>query len=1041
MARIPPIHLPPPLLSALRPDDLLALHFTWLGMNLKDGKLQRDPNTRAAFLIVDFEPQHIADRAYFMPNPGYDDPSTTPPPPEAPQDGEDRARISGRSRLVFAVPADIGQLPCEAAALLAACSRFPLRLVERAVPPPPPGQRAAQVAPPTVNDPPIWPVPTDMTAIEAPWRLALSPSAFGSWLHATEPVRSSLDNDRVELWHTRLGAWHALLGVGKAPDTPQVGERQHDGRYLYERGSDGQGNELWSVTEVADLPVDHYRTVRAIASPDRFGTPPGPPAHANTPFRMSLDARDRHNLVGLTSDFSLGGAEARVVHARRLMLSALGAWLDLDYGSDRPKEGDGPKELEILAWRHLAALGRDEYVRVVYDGALYGYPFGSTLVKVTERTFEGGRAIPRQFMFLVTRRWELTFPKDWRALPFRRVRMTKHVTPLLNDPMDDVCAVRDKNGKTLGQTAFWPCVAGVPYRFPLHFEDWEGKPSDLDVPLIFVSSDGLGRAEVMEAVKADYLRADAERTARRTTSAHGQRVAFAETDAGSRGKTTLVATEVEFGVEPALEDPLPMPPGWHYSYAPTMKFAKVRVPAVERLVGAGDPIAIELDRDYVTTPNLLTTSVGKVFARVPSGAQLKFRADRSGGIVTPNLSIGGLSRDHGPVGGGQNAVGAFANGTFTASDFFAGADAKILGGIDLFEIIADVFADGTVPKLTSVPVYPGDDPKNAPTQVKTELDWSPQLQGKTPFEPDPGASMTVKATVLTDLASGESSSEIHGTIASFRLNLFGFVILPFNSVHFVIKPGEKTHFSADMKKVEFGGPLEFVNELDRYMSGFLDPPSLAVTDEGVQLGYSLELPELAVGVLTIQNVALGAALNLPFTGDPVRFRFAFCERERPFGLLVYVFGGGGFFAIALGADGVEQIEASLEFGAAIEIDIGVASGGVHVMAGIYFSWQEPQNRAWLEGYVRMGGEFDVLGLVSLSLEFVMSLAYASGNGSNGEVWGEATLVVEVSVACFSDSVEMSVRREFGDPERPLFSKMVTETEWNDYWSSFGPLAA
>jgi hypothetical protein len=201
----------------------------------------------------------------------------------------------------------------------------------------------------------------------------------------------------------------------------------------------------------------------------------------------------------------------------------------------------------------------------------------------------------------------------------------------------------------------------------------------------------------------------------------------------------------------------------------------------------------------------------------------------------------------------------------------------------------------------------------------------------------------------------------------------------------------------------------------------------------VRAGFSLELPGIAVGVMSLQNISFGAALNLPFTGDPVRFRFAFCERERPFQLTIYVFGGGGFFAIALGLDGVEQLEASLEFGAAISIDIGVASGGVHLMAGIYYSWKQAEDAAWLEGYLRMGGELDVLGLVSLSLEFIMSLAYDT---AKDVVWGEATLVVEIEVAFFSESVEMSVRRELGDPPRILLEDMYTTDDWKAYWGAF-----
>ena len=51
-------------------------------------------------------------------------------------------------------------------------------------------------------------------------------------------------------------------------------------------------------------------------------------------------------------------------------------------------------------------------------------------------------------------------------------------------------------------------------------------------------------------------------------------------------------------------------------------------------------------------------------------------------------------------------------------------------------------------------------------------------------------------------------------------------------------------------------------------------------------------------------------------------RFNFSERQHPFSLTVSLLGGGGFFAIGIGSAGVQEIEAALEFGAAVSIDLG-----------------------------------------------------------------------------------------------------------------------
>ena len=116
------------------------------------------------------------------------------------------------------------------------------------------------------------------TAINAPFRLVISPSDRGGWTHAKEPVGAEGAEHRVELWHSRLG-------VRPKPDEP-----------------DGGG-------------VDE-REQPAARRPRRVGARPralpglaeraGPPQHDDLPFRMSLDGADRHMLVRQSAETWLG---------------------------------------------------------------------------------------------------------------------------------------------------------------------------------------------------------------------------------------------------------------------------------------------------------------------------------------------------------------------------------------------------------------------------------------------------------------------------------------------------------------------------------------------------------------------------------------------------------------------------------------------------------------------------------------------------------------------------------------------------------------
>ncbi|HEY0369016.1 MAG TPA: hypothetical protein VGC85_05425, partial [Chthoniobacterales bacterium] len=151
-----------------------------------------------------------------------------------------------------------------------------------------------------------------------------------------------------------------------------------------------------------------------------------------------------------------------------------------------------------------------------------------------------------------------------------------------------------------------------------------------------------------------------------------------------------------------------------------------------------------------------------------------------------------------------------------------------------------------------------------------------------------------------------------------------------------------------------------------------------------------------------------------------------------------IFGGGGFFHLQLDPAGMKALEVALEFGATAAIDLGVASGEVHIMAGIYFSLQRKEGStdlaAILTGYLRMGGSLSVLGLIKVSVEFNLSFTYDS---ARDKAYGRATLTVSVEVLFFSTSVELTVERAFGGSGDPHFLDFFPAPEpWEEYALAF-----
>jgi len=243
-----------------------------------------------------------------------------------------------------------------------------------------------------------------------------------------------------------------------------------------------------------------------------------------------------------------------------------------------------------------------------------------------------------------------------------------------------------------------------------------------------------------------------------------------------------------------------------------------------------------------------------------------------------------------------------------------------------------------------------------------------------------------------------------------------FLELNFEKIEFRVDSGAKMDVDVLLTDIKFVGPLSFVETLRDLipLDGFSDPPSLDITAKGIDASFSATLPNVSIGVFNLSNLSLGAGFTVPFIGQPLSVRFNFCTREQPFNLTVSLFGGGGFFGVTLDPHGVQILEAAFEFGASISIDFGVASGGVHVMAGIYFRME--QTACSLTGYFRLGGHVSVLGLISASLELYLALMYEF---ESGKCAGKAELTIEVEVFMFSASVTITCERKFagsnGDP--------------------------
>jgi hypothetical protein len=1085
-----------------RPDDLLRLRID--GRNLRVDGPQRaapaivvDNPARPAFLIVHFAPQAIAEGATFeatiLPGVQPDVPGPTPPPEPieaVPPPGSVPVRIAHGSRLVFKVPAD-AVIPLTVEALLDWSGLEPSVNGIAAIGPNP---TAAQIA----AAPAIARPAETETALELPYRLIVSPTAAMRWGHRLLPFTS---RGRTELWHTRLqwpgdGQPEELTVQNPAPLRAIWSDDFNTPDGLNPDSKDPH------LQRAALSPNDHHQIVVKTSAFHGYegeltislGGVSGPVtslAAARTPASRVLLP-----VPGLEFNYWVPYVP-RPFYADQLMLSSLGGWLrsrgqwpvvrkarprfrfeplDLSDVLARAREPRVPApvpvprragpagafvaappfgleflqpqpvetaDLDLSEWVHIAAQGRDHYVRVVYEGELLPFRNRAALVKVTERKFreEGGLVTAHlyQRFFIVVREPEKRFAESDRGMPFKTIRITTRVTPDIADPQPVVPQSRSFWVEVMTST-----TTKERFRFHVVGTDAGGREIDFTIPMLFLSRAATG--DVRDGVIAAYNdSSSSQKMAQRSAAVPGHKVLFAKRDAAlPTDNTELVTRTLTFALK---------------SEAPRLLKAEVNVPQVQEILGTDAPTIIRLHQGYIDgdfdggagvfAEIVRETPAADPFAAVSANTLgVGFSSDQAGGFATPNLGVSSLTRKRGPVAG---TVADALTDTFDPKTFFPAGSASLFGTFDLFELLLGSTLGEGAPKLQieTTDVTGG-------KLVVATLDWKPKVDdldlGVASFKKSAGTELVVKARIekpLTFDASGVAQagtvkSKVEGTLNDFNVTVLEVVTVNFVRFGFVTENGKKPDVTVNLdpaKPLEFKGDLVFVEELRKAIPPdlFGDGPSLDLSPTGVRAGFSFTLPPVAVGVFALKDVSLGAALTLPFLDGRPSLDFNVSDRPHPFLLSVGIFGGGGFFHLQLDTAGLKLVEAAFEFGATASVDLGVASGGVHIMAGIYFKLERKEPGTdlapTLTGYLRMGGYLSVLGLIKISLEFVLSFTY---DGARDKAYGRATLTVQIEIVFFSTSVEVTVEKAFGGSSGdPTFGQLFpAPTIWNEYAEAF-----
>ena len=823
------------------------------------------------------------------------------------------------------------------------------------------------------------PTGPDNTAIELPWRLVLAPRGPTSGKVICRHPVRLANPDNNRLWCTRLADPGATGGLLDA------------------------GLEIRIVDEATALSSD----------PTTFKV-------GNKP---ALTRDERERLYSVTST----GLDPKPAKVSRLELSTLGGTLDAI--------GRWP----TFEWDHHAVLGRDMHVRTLAKGVLYPFGHRAEFETITERIDDtdataGGAAVLRKISVLTIVEPVRSAPADGRVrriFPFRDVEITRTVFSDLNPNFDRLTTTI---GGQQVPTHFWPETVPRPMRpamkvlFPVAFTTSAGDVVRLDMPLLFVDDrpeiPTLTSPEVAEQLAKDYREAEALRGITTTNidlvgmnlSGDIQEVrALKITGAG------LVADNLDLRRD---------------GYRPKLVALDIGLPALRGLLGDDSRAVMRFTEDY------LKNGAGDILLEAVSPAvtvDFTKAADRSGCIAAPKYEVNALSRKWGPV--NRAASPDPFTKIIDATRLFPSEQASLLG-IPLRQLLT---------QLKEPPQMTYTSANGAAPEVKMQWRNVALRDQVGPFVPTPNVTR-----LDLDVTSGPRKTATNCSLNKFQLDLPSgpktVLSLSFEKLQFQQEDGKAPKFIVEGITAEFAGDLALLGGLASLFND-LDSADrlLDVTSRGLALRYKLPIPTPpSVGVFVMRNMVFSLGIEVPFeprlpisdTSMSVLVTLGFASRVNPFTLSVMMFGGGGYIELALDRNGLSRFEAALEFGAFVSVDFFIARGEVHALGGVRFVL-EADKSVTITGYLRIGGSVEVLGLIAVSIELCLSLAYRSATNA---LVGRATLVIEIDLTLWSDSVELdSGEWEFaGGGARALYRADAAFIDndllarWKDYRAAFAP---
>ncbi|SCF19947.1 hypothetical protein GA0074695_4269 [Micromonospora viridifaciens] len=466
---------------------------------------------------------------------------------------------------------------------------------------------------------------------------------------------------------------------------------------------------------------------------------------------------------------------------------------------------------------------------------------------------------------------------------------------------------------------------------------------------------------------------------------------------------------------------------------PALRSFTVELPELRTLLPEGAPtrVTARLDGRY------LEGGPAKDVIRFDTPVPVDFdkHAERGGALVTPTFAADVVSDEYGPIDrrmlpGGVDPLAALAN-----MRLFGIPLASLLTGFTAPPSILQFAGPDGVPRGVRL-TWPEQPPSEPPTGIPLRSNGAFVAHRPEPLDgPD---TTTVRLTVEQDLST--RSTECVLTAFTLRLPTPQAEVLrlSFDGVTFREGSGREPTFEVNGFGVSFEGALRLIKDLQEKVSAALggSAPQIELRADGVSAIFAIRVPDASSGAFLMRNVVVHIGVHIPFRGGSPGVRLSFASREAPFQLSVPPFGGGGYAAIALEGSKLTELDISLEFGGMINADFAIVKAEVHALGGVRSALIGGD--VLLAGYLRIGGSVSLFGLAHISIEMRIELIY---DGVRNQLAGRATLVIEIDLTLYADSVELDsglwvFAGGSNPPPPPDFGEDVAQQGWSAYQGAY-----